>query len=255
MAGPLSLFRRRAAMPEVWRIGTVDWPVVVTRRAGTRRVTLRLCPLTDSLRISAPPRVAVADLRDILDRHAATLATQAAKLPPRVPFAEGAVLPFRGGSLRIVRAEGFRNAWRDDADGPVLAVGGRPEHLARRVRDALIRRAETELKAETEAACARLARFRPRPLAAVKIGDARGRWGSCASDGTLRFSWRVILAPPEVLRYLVAHEAAHLAEMNHSPRFWEVVAALDPDFRTARAWLKRHGSQLHRVGPAIGSSP
>lgn len=249
MAGPLSLFRRRAALPDAWRIGAREWPIVLTRRAGTRRVTLRLCPLTDSLRISAPARTALADIREILDRHAEALAAQAAKLPPRIPFAEGAEIPFRGRTLRLVRAEGFRNAWSETERGPVLAIGGNPEHFARRVRDALLKAAEADLKAETAAAVARLAPHRARTLAAVKVGDTRARWGSCAADGTLRFSWRVVLAPPEILRYLVAHEVAHLAEMNHSPKFWQVVAYLDPHAAASRAWLHRHGSTLHRIGP------
>ncbi len=250
MAGPLSLFRRRAALPDTWRIGAADWPVVLTRRAGTRRVTLRLCPLTDCLRISAPARTALADIRDILDRHADALAAQSAKLPPRLDFREGARLPFRGRTLLLARAEGVRTVWRDTETGPVLAVGGRPEHFARRVRDALLKAAEAELKAETAAAVARLQGVRARPLGAVRVGDTRARWGSCAADGTLRFSWRVILAPPDILRYLVAHEVAHLAEMNHSPKFWQVVERLHPDAATARAWLHRHGSALHRIGPA-----
>lgn len=249
MAGSLNPFRRRAALPEVWRIDGADWPIVLARRAGTRRVTLRLCPLTDCLRISAPARTALADIRAILDRHAAALAAQAAKLPPRVDFAAGARIPFRGRTLCLVRADGFRNVWSEDAEGPVLAVGGRPEHFARRVRDALVKAAETDLKTETAAAVARLTGIPARPLAAVRLGDTRGRWGSCAADGTLRFSWRVILAPPEILRYLVAHEVAHLAEMNHSPKFWQVVARLDPGAAASRAWLHRHGAALHRIGP------
>lgn len=248
MAGPLNLFRRRAALPDAWRIGSTDWPIVLSRRAG-RRVTLRLCALTDCLRISAPPRTSLADIRAILDRHAEALAAQAAGLPPRVDFVPGARIPFRGRTLLLARAEGFRNAWSETPEGPQLAVGGRPEHFARRVRDSLIKAAETELAAETAEAVARLQGFRARPLAAVKIGDTRGRWGSCAADGTLRFSWRVILAPPEILRYLVAHEVAHLAEMNHSPRFWAVVAHLCSDAAPSRAWLHRHGPTLHRIGP------
>lgn len=250
MAGPLSLFRRRAALPDAWRVGAGDWPIVLTRRAGTRRVTLRLCPLTDSLRISAPARTALADIRAILDRHADALAAQAAKLPPRIPFAEGAEIPFRGRTLRLARADGFRNAWKETENGPVLAVGGRPEHFARRVRDALLKAAEADLRAATSEAVARLAPHRARTVADVKVGDTRARWGSCAADGTLRFSWRVVLAPPEILRYLVAHEVAHLVEMNHSPKFWLVVAHLDPHATASRAWLHRHGSALHRIGPA-----
>lgn len=246
---------RRVALPKTWRLGDADWPVVLLRRPGSRRITLRLCSASDSLRIVAPPRTALADIRRVVEQHTAALEAQAAALPPRLPFADGATIPFRGRNLYIVQGAGVRNAWSEGCDGPILTVGGRPEHLPRRVRDALVKQATAVLAAAVEDAYHRAQPFAPRALGTIRVGDARGRWGSCASDGTLRFSWRVILAPPEILGYLAAHEVAHLVEMNHGPRFWHVVSAIDPSAPASRAWLKRHGSQLHRVGPAIGSAP
>ncbi len=254
MGGPLTfgfLGRKREALPETWRFGDADWPLVLTRRPGSRRITLRLCAVSDTLRIVAPPRTSLADIRRIVEQHSAALDAQARALPPRVAFADGACLPFLGQTLRVVQGSGLRNGWSETPEGPLLTVGGRPEHLPRRVRDALIRQAEAELKTAVADAFARALPYEPRAVAAIRIGDARGRWGSCASDGTLRFSWRVVLGPPEVLRYLAAHEVAHLAEMNHSPRFWGVVAAIDPHAKPARAWLKRHGASLHRIGPPL----
>src|SRR5690606_32603283 len=78
------------------------------------------------------------------------------------------------------------------------------------------------------------------------LRDTRSRWGSCAADGRLMFSWRLAMAPPEVLDYVAAHEVAHLAEMNHSPAFWAVVERLMPDHRAPRAWLRAEGAALHR---------
>ena len=78
--------------------------------------------------------------------------------------------------------------------------------------------------------------------------DQSSRWGSCNSDGVLSFSWRLILAPPFVLDYLAAHEVAHLVEMNHSVRFWRVVARICPEMDRAKAWITAHGNDLHRYG-------
>jgi len=78
----------------------------------------------------------------------------------------------------------------------------------------------------------------------VTLRDTRSRWGSCSSKGDLMFSWRLIMAPPEVLDYVVAHEVAHLAEMNHSDRFWAVCERLCPDYRRHRRWLKQNGTSL-----------
>ncbi len=83
---------------------------------------------------------------------------------------------------------------------------------------------------------------------ASTLRDTTSRWGSCTTKGELNFSWRLILAPPVVLDYLVAHEMAHLREMNHSARFWAVAHDLCPHVDSAEAWLKRHGTGLHRFG-------
>jgi len=82
----------------------------------------------------------------------------------------------------------------------------------------------------------------------VKVKDTRAQWGSCSPSGVLSFSWRLVLAPPFVLRYVAAHEVAHLVELNHSAAFWRLNAELDPNHQSARAWLKRHGRMLHAVG-------
>ena len=82
-------------------------------------------------------------------------------------------------------------------------------------------------------------------MAAITLRDPRSRWGSCSPAGDLMFSWRLVMAPAAVLDYVVAHEVAHLAEMNHSTRFWAVVRRLCPDHAPAREWLRRHGASLH----------
>jgi hypothetical protein len=82
----------------------------------------------------------------------------------------------------------------------------------------------------------------------VLLKDTRSRWGSCAPDGTLAFSWRLVMAPGWVLDYVVAHEVAHLVELNHSDRFWAHVARLSPHREAAVDWLRRNGPGLLRVG-------
>jgi hypothetical protein len=81
-------------------------------------------------------------------------------------------------------------------------------------------------------------------VARITLRDTRSRWGSCTADGALMYSWRLILAPPSVLDYVAAHEAAHLVEMNHSARFWALVERLCPDWQAERAWLRREGAAL-----------
>jgi predicted metal-dependent hydrolase len=78
----------------------------------------------------------------------------------------------------------------------------------------------------------------------VKITEARKRWGSCGPKGTLNFSWRLIMAPVEVIDYVIVHELAHIGQLNHSPAFWCKVAAILPDYKKREKWLKENGSML-----------
>lgn len=83
------------------------------------------------------------------------------------------------------------------------------------------------------------------PYAGLTLRDPRSRWGSCGPDGRIMLSWRLVMAPPEVFRYVVIHELCHLRWRGHGPRFWQLVANQMPEFETHRAWLRRHGDGLH----------
>ncbi len=112
------------------------------------------------------------------------------------------------------------------------------------MQETLTREARADIHAAVERYAPRLGKSPNR----ITLRDTRSRWGSCTARGDLNFSWRLILAPPLVLDYLVAHEMAHLREMNHSPRFWAVANDLCAHVDSAEAWLKRHGTTLHRYG-------
>jgi predicted metal-dependent hydrolase len=86
--------------------------------------------------------------------------------------------------------------------------------------------------------------------ARVQIRDQRTRWGSCSTGGTLSFNWRLVLAPFEVLDYVVVHELCHLREPNHSHRFWKLVERRRPEWRVQRDWLHEHGPELLAFRPA-----
>jgi predicted metal-dependent hydrolase len=131
-----------------------------------------------------------------------------------------------------------------DDGAQLLCVAGEAPHVPRRVRDYLKREARKELERASRAAAAALGVAVKR----ISIRDQTSRWGSCSTTGVLSYSWRLIMAPPFVLDYLAAHEAAHLVEMNHSRRFWRLVEGIYPDVRRAKAWLDAHGGDLHRYG-------
>ena len=83
-----------------------------------------------------------------------------------------------------------------------------------------------------------------RPITRISIRAQKTRWGSCSSKGTLSFNWKLLLAPQEVIDYVVIHELCHLCEMNHSDRFWALVESIQPDYKLHRKWLKDNGHTL-----------
>ena len=112
------------------------------------------------------------------------------------------------------------------------------------LRDALERwyrrRARVEVARRLDAACARAGCA----YSALQIRGQRTRWASCSSSGAMSFNWRLLLAPPEILDYVIEHEVAHVEVLDHSERFWAVLAARCPDWRQREAWLRRHGHAL-----------
>lgn len=78
----------------------------------------------------------------------------------------------------------------------------------------------------------------------IKVADYKSRWGSCSSKATITYSWRIIIAPPEIVDYLVVHELCHILRHDHSPRYWRYVEFILPDYYERRMWLKKHGRYL-----------
>ena len=219
-------------------------PATLELRESPRatRLTLRVDPGRDVIQVVVPVGVSETEAARFVMRHAEWVRGRLAAMPPRLPFVPGAVVPILGVDHVICHAGGWRGATHRAAEE--IRVGGEPEFVARRVRDFLITLSRTELAARARTKAALI----DKRVAAVTVRDTRTRWGSCASSGRLSFSWRLILTPESVFDYVVAHEVAHLQEMNHSRRFWSVVATLTPDVDGPRAWLKANGPKLLRFG-------
>ena len=222
--------------------GASDLPLDLRVSARARRLSLRVDTSTGRLCAVIPPDTPRRAVEAFVRRHADWARKRLACLPQRVGFADGNVVPFLGVDHTIRHCAEARPPVERRAGE--LRIAGRPEHLERRLRDFLVREARRELSARAHAKAEAIGR---RPSTVV-VRDTRSRWGSCSSTGRLAFSWRLILAPAPVLDYVVAHEVAHLVEMNHSRRFWVLVGRLCADPGTAKRWLARHGASLHRYG-------
>ena len=206
--------------------------------ARARRFTLRLDPSGEGAVLTLPPGVPISEARMFLMRQSDWLARALARHPGRVVVGAGTRLPVAGEEVEVALLDGSRRAPRLE-DGRLIVPGpGVPgpriaAFLKARARDALVPAAQ------------HYAGILGRRPTAISLRDTRSRWGSCSARGRLCFSWRLAMAPPEVLDYVAAHEAAHLVEMSHGARFWDVVERILPDHRRHRAWLKREGRSLH----------
>ncbi len=244
-----ALFSRRTSEPSAITVAFDGGVFLVQLRRNrlARRYTLRIHSATRVVVLTIPPRGSLKQAREFAQKHGPWIATRLKRLPQPMPFVDGAVLPLRGIDHRIAHRPHARGTVWAEADGDgasILCVAGTGQHIQRRVRDHLKREAKRELEVASKRAAAALGVTVKR----VSVRDQSSRWGSCSATGVLSYSWRLILAPPYVLDYLAAHEAAHLVEMNHSRAFWRQVERICPDFKRAKVWLDVHGADLHRYG-------
>lgn len=211
-------------------------PLTLRRSARARRISLRISQLDGRVTLTLPPGVPEAEALDFARTKEGWIRHHLSTRPEDAQVDFGQRIPIEGEARRIVRAEGRRVALRPDE----VAV---PEGAkARRLQSFLKELARDRLTA----ACDYYSGQLEQSYARMTLRDTRSRWGSCSSAGALMFSWRLILAPSEVLRYVAAHEVAHLAEMNHSPAFWAQVERIHGPYDNARRWLREHGGGLHR---------
>ena len=214
-------------------------PVDITlrRSARARRFSLRVSRLDGRVTLSLPPGARESEAMAFVRQQELWIRRALADLPLTAPVALGAVIPVEGRLLRLDAGPGRLIR----VEGDSLLVPGAPAQAGVRAGAFLKHLARDRL---TEASD-RYAQMIGRPYSRLTLRDTRSRWGSCTADGALMYSWRLVMAPPAVLDYVAAHEVAHLAEMNHSPAFWAVVARLVPDYAAHRRWLKLHGQTLH----------
>lgn len=225
-------------MGQITLAGNPPIEVALRRSRQAKRLSLRLSRLDGRVTLTMPRAVSIRDARAFVSEKEAWLRQHLAQQPATVPVTHGALVPVHGVPRQVVAGQG-----RSVELGPeTLLVPGDPDRVAGRLRGWLKAQARDALAEASDRHAARLGVGYNR----LTLRDTRSRWGSCTADGGLMYSWRLILAPPEVLDYVAAHEVAHLREMNHSPAFWDLVTRLYGDWRASRAWLRDEGTALHR---------
>ena len=218
--------------------GRSDIVIQVKRSARSKRLNLRVSSLDGRITLTAPPKVPERQLQAFIAEREVWLRQNLDKLPAPSAIALGKSLPILGIAHQIARRASHRVT---HGDGFVHVPFDKPKPAAR-LQGYLKALARDHLVGESDKFAARLGI----EYARLSLRDTRSRWGSCTQDKALMYSWRLVMAPFEVLSYVAAHEVAHLKFMDHSAQFWNQVGDLYGDYDAPRAWLKAQGASLHR---------
>lgn len=221
-------------------------PVIIRRSQRARRILLHVGVYDGKVELVLPPGASRREGLSFARTQTRWIAGQLARIGGGVPFADGMSFPLLD-DLITIRRHDIRSALPVLQDNNLL-VGGRDDTLPARVKRWVRNQALEEIKPRAHRMGEEIGRLPAR----ISMRDTRSRWGSCSRAGNLNFSWRLVMAPEYVLNYVVAHEVAHLRELNHSDRFWAVVDTLCDEVPHARRWLTKHGAELHRYGRESG---
>lgn len=213
-------------------------PLILRRSARAKRISLRISQLDGRVTLTLPKRLAEREALEFAQQKEAWIRSHLEARAEDVQVGHGAQLPIGGKMLQVVPGAGRKV----EVAANHVSVPGAQDRAGRRLAAWLKEMARDRLAG----ACDDYAAVLGKPYIRLTLRDTRSRWGSCTSDAGLMFSWRLIMAPPEVLDYVAAHEVAHLAQMNHSPAFWAEVTRLYGDYDPPRRWLRHEGSALHR---------
>jgi len=212
-------------------------------------MTLRVSRTNRAVIVTLPMQCDLRQAGEFLKTQLDWVRERLTNMPELQPFTNDGLVPLRGRPHRIIFAGCRRKMavvrpYTPLGKHPEIYVYGGTEFASRRLRDWLISEARKDLTERVRWHANNLS-LRSGKLS---VRDQTSRWGSCSSAGNLSFSWRLIMAPPQILDYVAAHEVCHLAEMNHSSRFWALVQKTCPQTEEAKQWLQVYGLDLHRYG-------
>lgn len=225
-------------MTQHFLTGDPDIPLILRHSSRARRISLRVSQLDGRVTLTLPKRVALREALAFARDKETWIRKHLEARGADISVGCGATVPLSGQPYRVVAGTGRRIIVKDGE----IHVPGQPALVGKRLAGHLRTLARARIAEAADDYADRLGK----PYASLTLRDTRSRWGSCTTQGRLMFSWRLIMAPPEVLDYVAAHEVAHLAQMNHSPAFWAEVTRIYGPYDAPRRWLRHEGNALHR---------
>ncbi|EJF76102.1 M48 family metallopeptidase [Bartonella birtlesii] len=224
-------------------------PLRVREHKHARRLTLRIDANGQKICVTAPPAISSCLIQDFIEKRRSWIEARLSRVHifhENFYLKEGTTIPILGvaHTIRHERGRGITEIVTGNmGQEPQIIVYGQLEYLPRRVADMLKKQAALIITPLV----GHYAHKVERKVKSICYKDTKSRWGSCSIRGNLSFSWRLIMAPKEVVEYVVAHEVAHLIEMNHGPKFWDLCERLCPNSKTYRTWLKENGYKLQAI--------
>ena len=216
-----------------------DVVIKVKPNPRAKRLILRISNRDGQPTVTVPLGASQTQVETFVQNQRAWLRKHSKHITPPIILGYGDHIPLMGVPHELVLWQGKTIKAGDG----VIAIPARKGDLAPRLKAYLKLLARDQLVPIAAETASNLGR----QVSGYSFRDTRSRWGSCSSDGRLMFSWRLVMTPPAVLRYVAVHEACHLVEMNHSKRFWALVAEQMPEYASAQAWLRREGAHIQRI--------
>ena len=213
-----------------------DISINVRRSSRARRLSLRVSNLDGRVTLTVPAGMSLRTAQDFAEKKANWIASVVERRPSPILVDVGVEIPVEGVPHMVVAG----------AESTAKLADGRIEAPASSAAPAVMALLKELARVRLATSARRHSSAVGREFQQLTLKDTRSRWGSCSAEGNLMFSWRLILAPPGVLDYVVAHEVAHLRHMDHSRAFWNVVRKVCPEYQAPRNWLRQEGAGLHR---------
>ena len=211
--------------------------IFLRQNSNSRRITLRISSLDGKITLTGPSHLNFKEFKNFAESKKSWLKSKRKSFENPIFVSEEIEIPILGIATKI----SFSDVKKPKRIGDILYVNKR-KLVSTQVKKYLIEICKIQLNYM----CAEFSERLGSKFNKITLRDTRSRWGSCSSDANLMFSWRLIMAPEDILAYVAAHEVAHLKHMNHSEEFWQTVEYLFGPFKKERTWLKQNGSSLHR---------
>ena len=214
-----------------------DLEIFLRRNSNSRRITLRISALDGKITVTGPNYIDFKEFKSFAESKKTWLKSKRKSFEPPILVSEGIKIPIGGIDTKI----SFGEFQMQKKVGNILYIC-QQKPVSTQVKKYLKEICRVQVDNMCNGFAERLgAQFRK-----ITLRDTRSRWGSCSNDANLMFSWRLVMAPENILAYVAAHEIAHLKYMNHSNEFWQTVEYLFGPYKNERTWLKQNGSSLHR---------